>query len=150
MSFEIGSPMPLSRRFPISINFIPVNIQQTRSMKKPTFRTLSVVTLFAIAAMVNYMVPLYAQTANWTGVAADGNWNNTANWDIGVPAEGTNAVLGVGIVANYDAPMVAGSFGGVAPGLSLTTAILNVNASVFVIGASGTGAATVTGSGSRL
>src|SRR5262249_7524690 len=119
-------------------------------MKNPTIRTVPFVTVFVVAAVLDYTPLLHAQTANWTGVAADGNWNNAANWDIGVPAEGTNAVLGVGIVANYDAPMVAGSFGGVAPGLSLTTAILNVNASGFVIGASGTGAATITGSGSRL
>jgi autotransporter-associated beta strand protein len=119
-------------------------------MKNPTIRTVSFVTVFIIALVLGSECYLHAQTANWTGVAADGNWNNAANWDIGVPAEGTNAVLGVGIVANYDVPMVAGSFGGVAPGLSLTTAILNVNSSGFVIGASGTGAATVTGSGSRL
>jgi autotransporter-associated beta strand protein len=93
---------------------------------------------------------LVAQTANWIGNAGDGDWNNSLNWDIGVPAEGTNAAIGSGIVVNYNAPMAAGSFGGVAPGLSLSTAILNVNASGFVIGASGTGAATVSGSGSRL
>ena len=94
--------------------------------------------------------PLVAQTATWLGNAGDGDWNNALNWDIGVPAEGTNAAIGSGIVVNYSAPMAAGSFGGVAPGLSLTPAILNINASGFVIGASDTGAATVSGSGSRL
>jgi autotransporter-associated beta strand protein len=112
--------------------------------------TVHLVAVFTIAVVLGSGRSLDAQTANWTGTAGDGDWNNTLNWDIGVPAEGTNAAIGVGIVANYNSPMVAGSFGGVAPGLSLSTAILNVNASGFVIGASGTGAATVSGSGSRL
>src|SRR5438477_4714545 len=92
---------------------------------------------------------LVAQTTTWLGNAGDGDWNNPVNWDIGVPAEGTNAFIGGGNIANYNAPMVAGSFGGAAPGLSVI-GILNVNASGFVIGSSETNAVIVAGAGCRL
>jgi autotransporter-associated beta strand protein len=107
--------------------------------------------VFTIALVLGYGGSLHAQTANWTGVAADGDWNNALNWDIGVPAEGTNAVItgGTATIVNYNAPMLAGSFGGVVPGLTLG-GILNVNAGGFIIGPPGTGAATVSGTGSRL
>lgn len=118
-------------------------------MKNPASQIPRFAVLLALTATLCHQT-IRAQTANWIGNAGDGDWNNALNWDIGVPAEGTNAAIGSGIVVNYNAPMAAGSFGGVAPGLSLTTAILNVNASGFVISASGTGAATVSGSGSRL
>jgi autotransporter-associated beta strand protein len=114
----------------------------------PTFR---VAALLAIAIVLNSQSWLRAQSANWSGSAGDGDWNNALNWDIGVPAEGTNAVVagGATTIVNYNAPMLAGSFGSVAPGFSLS-AVFNINASGFVIGAPGTSAATVTGSGNRL
>src|SRR5580765_5941401 len=102
-------------------------------MKKPILRVLT----------------LLANTATWSGLVGDGDWNNAANWDIGVPAEGTNAFVGGGNIVDYNAPMIAGSFGGAAPGLSVI-GTLNVNASGFVVGSSGTNAVIVAGAGSRL
>ena len=49
----------------------------------------------------------WAQTASWNGGGGDGDWNTALNWDIGVPAEGTNAVIGVGNTVNYTLPMAA-------------------------------------------
>ena len=75
---------------------------------------------------------LQAQTANWTGGGGDGLWKNPLNWDSGVPAEGTNVIIGAGSIVTYDAPMAAGSFAG----LSLS-GVLNVNASGFTIDTGG-------------
>jgi fibronectin-binding autotransporter adhesin len=108
-----------------------------------------VVALVAIAAVLSSRSCLHAQTATWSGSAGDGDWNNALNWDLGVPAEGTNVFIGGGNVVNYNTPMVAGAFGGLAPGLSVI-GTLNVNASGFVIGTSGTNAVIVAGTGSRL
>jgi len=117
-------------------------------MKNP-IRILRFLRLLAITAILGSTPPLLAQTTTWSGLAGDGDWNNALNWDIGVPAEGTNAFIGGGAIVNYNAPMIAGSFGGFAPGLSVIGA-LNVNAGGFVIGSSGTNAVIVAGSGSRL
>jgi autotransporter-associated beta strand protein len=86
-------------------------------------------------------------TANWTGTAGDNDWNNGLNWDVGSPPADptTNAVIGATFTVNYIAPMVAGSFGSLTLG-----SVLNINATNFVVGASGNGAATVSGSGTRL
>jgi len=67
-----------------------------------------------------------AQTAFWTGGGLDTDWNNGLNWDIGVPAEGTNAVIGAGSTVDYNAPMAATSFAGVN-----NSGILNLNAAGF-------------------
>ncbi len=58
-------------------------------------------------------------TANWIDTAADHNWNTAANWDAGVPAEGTNAVIG-GYTVNYNTPMAATSFATLSLGGALT------------------------------
>ena len=51
-----------------------------------------VCTLGAVAALINFHA---AAQSSWTAGAGDGNWNNALNWDLGVPAEGTNAFIGV-------------------------------------------------------
>ena len=65
-----------------------------------------------------------AQTATWTG-AVDTDWNNNGNWDIGVPAEGTNAIIG-NFTVNYNSPMVATGFAGLT-----NSGVLNINAGGF-------------------
>src|SRR4051812_1678291 len=82
---------------------------------------------------------LHAQTANWTGGGGDGEWNTALNWDIGVPAEGTNAVIGGGNIVNYNLPMAAASFGTLTLGGSLS-----VNTNGFVIDSGSSGAAPLT------
>ncbi len=71
----------------------------------------------------------HAQTAaTWTGGGGDGLWNNAANWDIGVPGEGTNALIVNGNTVNYNTPMVAAS---VASLFMTNGSVLNINASGF-------------------
>ena len=86
-----------------------------------------------------------AQNATWSGSAGDNDWNNALNWDIGVPAEGTNAVIAAGQTVNYNAPMVATAIGSL-----MANSPLNVNAAGFVVGASGNAAAVFGGSTSAL
>lgn len=91
---------------------------------QPAFRrTLIAAVLVALAA-----IHASAQTF-WIGSAGDNDWNNALNWDLGVPAEGTNAIVGPGNVVNYNAPMTAPGFGM----LELSSAQLNVNAAGFVV-----------------
>lgn len=88
---------------------------------------------------------LHAQLATWNNGGADNDWNNPLNWDIGVPAEGTNATIGAGFTVNYNAPMVATAIG------SLTASSpLNVNATGLNVLASGNGATTINGSSAAL
>ena len=68
----------------------------------------------------------WAQTASWNGGGGDGDWNTALNWDIGVPAEGTNAVIGVGNTVNYTLPMAATGFGALTD-----SGVLNVSAAGF-------------------
>ena len=70
-----------------------------------------------------------AQTANWGGGGGDGLWNTAANWDIGVPAEGTNAVIGAGTAVAYSIPMVATSFAGLDNSSPLTVSAAGFNIS---------------------
>jgi len=103
----------------------------------------SIYQLSLLAAGLLTSLTLQAQTATW--LAVDSDWNNGANWDTGVPAEGTNAVIGAGFTVNYSTPMVAGAFG------TLTTSSpLNVSAGGFTVGGSGNGAATFTTSAAAL
>ena len=68
---------------------------------------------------------LPAQVATWTG-ASGGEWNTAANWDLGVPGPGTNALINAGTTANYNLPMLAANFG------TLTNdGVLNVNTNGF-------------------
>jgi len=77
---------------------------------------------------------LHAQTANWNGLGSDTSWNNALNWDIGTPAEGTNANIGVGILVDYNTPMVAASFAGLNNGgtLSINAGGFNVDAATVI------------------
>ena len=92
--------------------------------------------LFASALALSLPVA-HSQTAFWTGGGLDTDWNNGLNWDIGVPAEGTNAVIGAGITVDYNAPMAATSFAGVN-----NAGILNINAAGFNMDAAGLAAYT--------
>jgi autotransporter-associated beta strand protein len=83
-----------------------------------------------------------AQTANATWIGPSGDeWNTVADWDIGVPAGGTNALIGVGTNVNYNIPMAASSFG-----ILTNEGTLGINASGFNCAA----IALVRTSGSRL
>ncbi|HSU55970.1 MAG TPA: autotransporter-associated beta strand repeat-containing protein [Candidatus Dormibacteraeota bacterium] len=84
-------------------------------------------------------------TATWNGAGGDGLWNTALNWDIGVPAEGTNAVIAAGNTVTYSSPMAATSFGSLSGG-----AVLNINAAGFVSAATGDGAIGLTGTAAKL
>lgn len=101
--------------------------------------------LFTLVCLAALPASLRAQDASWIGFGGDGDWNNALNWDLGVPAEGTNAIIGAGNVVNYTAPMAASSFGA----LTLN-GVLNLSAGGFVVDAAGNTAATVSGSGAAL
>jgi fibronectin-binding autotransporter adhesin len=102
------------------------------TMKTP----LSYIVLLA-AAIAATVGSTHAQTANWTGGGSDTDWNNGLNWDIGTPAEGTNAIISAGLIVDYNAPMAATSFAGVNSG-----GALNINAAGFNIDAAGLAAYT--------
>src|SRR6185436_19149796 len=112
-------------------------------MKPNSVLRLSPALLVTLASWIFHSV-VFAQTATWTAGAGDSDWNNALNWDIGVPAEGTNAIIASGTV-NYNAPMTATSFGFLSG-----APVLNINASGFVSAAAGDGAIGISGSASRL
>jgi autotransporter-associated beta strand protein len=71
------------------------------------FKTISL----SVALLAAALATASAQTtATWNNGAADNNWNTAGNWDIGVPAEGTNAVIGAGFIVSNSTPMIATSF----------------------------------------
>jgi fibronectin-binding autotransporter adhesin len=69
-----------------------------------------------------------AQQANatWIGPTTGGEWNTSANWDIGVPAAGTNVLIGGGTNVNYNISMAAPSIG-----ILTNNGVLNINAGGF-------------------
>src|SRR6185312_13285647 len=69
----------------------------------------------------------HAQTATWIG-ASGGDWNTPANWDIGVPGLGTNAIIPSAASVTYNSPMLAPSFRTL-----LLSNVLSISASGFVI-----------------
>ena len=97
------------------------------------------ITCFAalLALLTALTTPGWAQTATWNGFGGDNDWNNSTNWDIGVPAEGTNAVIVVANAVNYNAPMTATSFGALTDNgvLNISAAGFNATASSTVSGA---------------
>src|ERR1044071_7496440 len=91
---------------------------------------LKIVSLSA-AFLAAGLIASQAQTiATWTGTGGDGLWNTAANWDIGVPAEGTNALIGNGNTVNYSSPMSATKIAGV---IVTNASTLNINSSGFNI-----------------
>lgn len=86
--------------------------------------------LVAILIALFQTITGIAQLATWTGSGGDGDWNIAANWDIGVPSEGIDALIGTGNTVNYSAPMTASGFGN----LTLD-GLLNVSAGGFNHGA---------------
>jgi autotransporter-associated beta strand protein len=71
------------------------------------------------------MASAQAQLATWTG-ASGGEWNTAANWNIGVPGPGTNAVINPSTTVNYNLPMLASSFG-----ILTNNGVLNLNTNGF-------------------
>ena len=55
-----------------------------------------------LAVLIGSSANLEAQTATWNNVAADNDWNNGLNWDIGTPLEGTNVIIGAAFTINYN------------------------------------------------
>jgi autotransporter-associated beta strand protein len=101
---------------------------------KPLVRRCFNPTLWLTIISLAFCLSVRAQTAtaNWSG-AVNNDWNTAGNWDIlGVPGVGTNAVIGIGTTANYDAPMAATNLAGVN-----NTGSLTINAAGFNIDALG-------------
>jgi fibronectin-binding autotransporter adhesin len=87
-------------------------------------------------------------TANWYGTV-NTDWNDAGNWDLGVPAEGTNAAISLGTTVDYNAAMVATSFAGL--NLQNAGTVLNVNAAGFNLDSGGaTGLPLVLGTSTAL
>lgn len=96
-------------------------------------RTQSLFKLLAFGTIALAMTLTAARaqiSATWIGPASGDEWNTAADWDAGVPAEGTNALIGAssGTVTNvnYNLPMAATTFGA----LTLQ-GTLGINASGF-------------------
>jgi fibronectin-binding autotransporter adhesin len=91
---------------------------------------LKLVTLCSMALAMSLTSSRAQISATWIGPSSGGEWNTAANWDTGVPAEGTNALIGAssGTVTNvsYNIPMAATTFGA----LTLQ-GTLGINASGF-------------------
>ena len=87
--------------------------------------------IFFSAVLLGLCEAGHAQTASWIG-ASGGEWNTAANWDIGVPGVGTNAVIPAAAAVNYNIPMTAASF----RTLSLSNT-LTINSARFVIDEAG-------------
>jgi hypothetical protein len=96
---------------------------------KAVSKTTKNLSLFACVAITTFSFShsARAQSANWGGGGGDGVWNTAANWDIGVPAEGTNAVIGAGTPVAYSTPMLATSFAGLDNSSPLTVSAAGFN-----------------------
>ena len=106
-------------------------------------KTLRLIQALTATCLLGCGIHLHAQTATWTGNGGDGLWNTGANWDTELPpGELTNAVIGSGNTINYNAVMVAPSFGS----LTLLGSTLNINNTGFAIGASGNAAGLISSS----
>ena len=105
-------------------------------MKKTKYK-LAQIKIISLAIMLGLGESSRAQTATWIG-GSGGEWNTAANWDIGVPGVGTNAVIPAAASVNYNNPMAAASF----RTLSLSNT-LAVNAAGFVIDEAGASSTAV-------
>ena len=81
---------------------------------------------FCGLALAISLITVQAQNATWIGPASGGEWNTTADWDIGVPADGTNALILNGTNVSYNVPMAADTFGALTE-----NGVLNINANGF-------------------
>jgi len=68
-----------------------------------------------------------AQNATYIGPATGGDWNTATNWDLGIPAPGTNATINAGTNVNYNLQMTTGGFA-----LLTNSGVLNINTNDFV------------------
>jgi fibronectin-binding autotransporter adhesin len=118
-------------------------------MKTKRFRSLIPPLRFAGVVLLLTLAAARAQTTtSWLG-SLSSDWNTAENWDFGVPAEGTNAVVGFGTTVDYPSAMTASSFAGLS--LPSSGVTLNVNAPGFILDAGGaTGVPLVLGTGSAL
>jgi autotransporter-associated beta strand protein len=124
-------------------NVSPTNEKSTRmNMKNPIRHTSA--WLCALLTTLGLATAQAQMTANWTAGAGTTDWNTALNWDIGVPAEGTNASVPAGNIVDYTAPMTATSFAGLN-----NSGTVNVGAAGFNIDAAGLAAYTAN-SGSML
>lgn len=96
---------------------------------------------------VSTLLLTFAATAQttWNNGGGDNNWNNSLNWDNGVPVEFTDAIIPAGGLANYNSPMTATSFGRL-----FNSGTVNVNASGFNLDGGGDGVVNAVGSAARL
>jgi fibronectin-binding autotransporter adhesin len=113
-------------------NVSPTSEESTRTKTMKSFVKLSLVLVCAILATLGLATTQAQTTANWNGAAGTTDWNTALNWDIGVPAEGTNAVIFGGATVDYTSPMTATSFAGLN-----NSGILNIGAAGFNINAGG-------------
>src|SRR5262245_25780214 len=115
------TPMLLRSRNPISPpDHRGLEFQcDSTSNQAPCMKRKNLIQLLLLACLLFFRSTAPAQTANWLG-SVDTDWNTAGNWDIGVPAEGTNAVIAPGAIVNYTTPMTATSFASVTNSGTLT------------------------------
>jgi len=89
-----------------------------------TIKVLKAACLYLVLSLVA-LTTVQAQLATWTG-ASGGEWNTAADWNIGVPGPGTNAVINANTTVNYNLPMLASSFGSIT-----NNGVLNLNTNGF-------------------
>jgi len=82
------------------LTYVPANndavyVVMTSSLTCVTAQTA---TSNTINMIVNPVIPA---NASWTGLANDGDWFNTGNWDEGVPGAITNVTIPGGLGSNY-------------------------------------------------
>ncbi len=130
-------------------------------MKTKMLSTVSLCGALLAASLLNSRAQT---TANWIGSATGAEWNTPADWDLGIPGLGTNAVIATSANVSYNTVMSSPTIGGL---LLSNASVLNLNAAGFNVesgstansvavgwaGSSGTlnvnsgGALTVTNSG---
>jgi len=113
-----------------------------KTLTSPTYMQMT--KLFKIACLCMALLAFgstasQAQNASatWTG-ASGGDWNNGANWDLGVPGVLTNSTIPTNIVVNYNSAMSSPSIGAVT-----NIGTLNVNAAGFNVDVGGTTAQSI-------
>ncbi len=112
---------------------------------KITVSNQHLIKLGLAAALVVAGSASQAQDATWIGGAGTTDWNDDLNWDIGVPAEGTNAIVTIGSFVDYNAPMAASSFATLS-----SSGELNINAGGFTVDGTGDGVIGLIGTTARL
>jgi len=93
-------------------------------------RAKNILHLITLCTLLLALVPFAGQAQNsyatWIGPTSGGEWNTVADWDLGVPADGTNAFINAGYSVNYNLPMATATFG-----ILTNNGILNINTNGF-------------------